>query len=344
MEYSKDNTMTRKEYLKSKNKSKFSFSKIKYLLLTIVVALLGVYVFNQLKVYNNVTQIANKVLEESKLAKTMTMYFVSNTYTKDGDSRVMLYKSSDESRTNIPGTENIKKISINDNKLYGLVENELYSIDLTSYTKELLFENKIESYIVKEGYIFFTTNEGIYKYNINSKESSKIINGKVYQMQVSDNNIYVIADGKTSKSIIKYDLNGGNKQELSESYTVENMYVSQDKILFTNTKDNGIYSVSKNDKKITNTSKNQVNGNNLVEYKGNVYYINKSDNNTLYRININTQKEEKVVDKNISSIQLVDNIIYYNTANGISIYKYGIETGKTDKVTSVRASEYICIN
>ena len=131
MEYSKDNTMTRKEYLKSKKKSKFDFSKLKYVLLFVVVILLGIYVVKQLKIYNNVTQIANKVVEESKLARTMTMYYVSESYTKDGQPTVALYRASDESRKTITGTENFTQIKVADDLLYGLVDNTLYSVNLT---------------------------------------------------------------------------------------------------------------------------------------------------------------------------------------------------------------------
>ena len=136
MEYSKDNIMTRKEYLKSKKKNKLDFSKLKYVLLFIVVILLGVYVFKQLKIYNNVTQIANKVVEESKIVRTMTMYYVSDTYTKGGQSIVTLYKSSDESRTAIEGSEKFNKISVVEKQLYGLVDNTLYVVNLTDNTKQ----------------------------------------------------------------------------------------------------------------------------------------------------------------------------------------------------------------
>lgn len=344
MEYSKDNTMTRKEYLKSKKKSKFNFSKLKYVLLAIVVVLLGVYVFKQLKIYNNVTQIANKVLEESKLARTMTMYYVSDSYTKDGKSKVILYKSSDESRTNIPGTEGLRQISIVNNKLYGLLDDGLYAIDLASYNKEMIVEKKIEEYIVKHDNVFLRTNDGIYKYDLSTKESKQIVDGKSYQIALDSNNIYVITAGKTSKSIIRYNLSGGSKKQLSSTYLVSSMYTTEDSIYFINSKDSKIYSVTKSGEDIQKITDNKINGNNILEYKGNVFYINKSDGNNLYRINIKTGVEERVVKQNIESIQIDGNIIYFKQSNTIGIYKYSIETGKTAQVTSARALEYICIN
>lgn len=344
MEYSKDNTMTRKEYLKSKKKYKFNFSKLKYVLLALIVVLLGVYVFKQLKIYNNVTQIANKVLEESKLAKTMTMYYVSDSYTKEGKSSVMLYKSSDESRTTIPGTEEFRKISIVNDKLYGLLTDGLYSIDLVSYNKEKVLEKEILDYIIKENNIFLRTNDGIYKYDISSKELKQIIKDKADQMLLDSNNIYVIAAGKTSKSIIKYNLKGDGKKQLSDKYIVESIYLSDTNIYFVNSKDSKMYSLSKSGGEITKLTDNKVNGNNIIEYKGNIYYVNKSDGNTLYDINLKKGTNERVVKMNIESIQMDGTNIYFKLDGAIGIYKYNIETGKTAQVTSARALEYICIN
>ena len=150
MEYSNDNIMTRKEYLKSKKKQNFFLSKFKYILLVIVVVLLGVYVFKQLNVYNNVTKIANKVVEESSLAKTMTMYYVSEPYTKGGESTVMLYKSNDESRTTIVGSEGFSNILVSENMLYGIKDNTLYSIDLTTTTKQQVVNKKVQNYSIAE--------------------------------------------------------------------------------------------------------------------------------------------------------------------------------------------------
>ena len=345
MEYSKDNTMTRKEYLKSKKKKNFFLSKLKYVLLIIVVVLLGVYVFKQLNVYNNVTKIANKVVEETKLARTMTMYYVSEPYTKGGQKTVMLYRANDESRTVISDTEGFTNIQIQDNKLYGISENILYSIDLTSKIKEKLTDKKVQDYVVKETTIFLNLSDGIYKYDVTSKEISKIIDGKIYELLADDNNLFLITEGKTSKSIIRYNLNGKNEKQLSDKYIVSNMLLSSNNIYFINSKDSKIYSVAKSGGDIKKISNNKVPGeNSMLCYKDNIYYINKDDSNTLYTINLKTGKEERGIKKNIASIQIDSSVIYYNISNSIGIYKYDIETGKSAQVTSARTSEFVCIN
>ena len=75
-----------------------------------------------------------------------------------------------------------------------------------------------------------------------------------------------------------------------------------------------------------------------------IYYINKGDGNTLYSLNLKTGKEERLIKKNISSIQMDKNIMYYSQSNSIGIYKYDVLSGKGEQVTSVRTNEFVCIN
>jgi len=345
MEYSNDKVMTRKEYLKSKNKKNFWLSKLKYVLLIMVVVLLGVYVFKQLNVYNNVTKLANKVVEETKLARTMIMYYVSEPYTKDGNSMVMLYKSYDESRNPIDGSENFGNIQVLENKLYGLCDNKLYAIDLTTKQKSQITDKKVESYNAKEKTVYLKLSDGIYKHSLDSGETKKIIDGKSYQIMLDNNNIYVITAGKTSNSIIKYNLNGKKEKELSDKYIVTSMTQTEKSIYFINSKDSKLYVVSKSGGDITKVIDNRISkACNIVCYKDNIFYINGEDNNTLYMYNIKTNKQERIVKKNIVSMQIDGNIIYYTISGTIGIHKYDITTGKTVQITSARTSEYVCVN
>ena len=345
MEYSNGNTMTRKEYLNSKKKKKNWLSKLKYVLLIVVIILLGIYVFKQLNVYNNVTKLANKVVEESKLARTMTMYYVAEPYTKEGVASVMLYKSYDESRTKIHGTENFTNITIYNDKLYGLSDSKLHAIDLVTNDRIQLTDKKVENYQVYGADIYISTADGMYKYNIDTDETKKVLDGKIIQMIISDKNIYAIMAGKTSKSIIKYSLNGKKEAELSEKYIVSGMLLAGNNIYFINSKDSKLYSVSKFGSEIKKVLDNKfADIKNVVVYNGIAYYIDKQDGNALHLYNIATKNIQRVIKKNISSIQLVDGIIYYTITGTIGINKYDIVTGKTSQITSVRTSEYVCIN
>lgn len=345
MEYSKDNTMTRKEYLKSKKKSNFWLSKIKYLLFVIVVILLGIYVFKQLNVYNNVTKIANKVVEEAMLTQTMIMYYVSEPYSKEGKNMVTVYKAYDKSRSTIQGTEDFTNIKLKENVLYGICKNKLYSIDLETNAKEQLTDLEVKDYILDNNAIYIQTKNDVQRYNTETNELKQIIKGKTEKILVSNNSIYVIAAGKTEKSIIRYNLNGEGKKQLSEKYIVKSMKIIEDNVYFVNSNDSKLYVVPKNGGDIKVVSKGKTNSaDNLASYNDNIYYINIGDENTLYSHNTKTGEEKCIVKKNISSLQMDGKILYYNLNNSIGIYRLDIESGKTEQVTSARTKQYICKN
>lgn len=341
MEYSKENIMTRKEYLKSKKKNRFDFKLLKYALLIITIVLLGIYVFKQLNVYNNVTKMANKVVEETALAKTMTMYYVSNPYTKEGENVVMLYKSYDESRTKISGSENFQNIKVVDNKLYGVVGDTLYYIDLTTQEKTEILKDSIKSYYILNNKVYYSTKEGIYIYDIESQKQDLIIEKNAEQFIVQDEYIYIIAPSKTSKSVIRYNLNGKDKLDITDKEIVSKMEVLDNKIYYINSSDKDrIYVVNtngKNKQKLTDTA-----AINVKATQTDVYFV--TSENVLNKINLKSSKEETIVKKNITNIDIVDNVLYYTIKNDLGIYRINLETGKKDKITSVRADEYICIN
>lgn len=344
MEYSKENVMTRKEYLKSKTKNKFNFTILKYVLLIIVIVLLGIYVFKQLNVYNNVTKIANKVVEETALSKTAIMYFVSDTYTKDGNKSVMLYKAYDESRTKITGSENFYSIQVVDNKLYGKSYDKLYSIDLQNLEKTEILDGKVKQYCILDNKIYFSNDEGIYV--LENSEKKQIVKGNVKQFLIEDKFIYAIMPSKTDKSIVRFNLNGKSKLDMTDKQIVSNMFVYNNKVYFINETDKNRLYVT-DGKNIKMVMENSILNNNYVNYAikdSYIYYINNSSENTLCRYNLKTKKDEVIVKKSIKDIKLVQNILYYRVKNNLGIFKLNIETGKKEQLTSARTDEYICIN
>lgn len=344
MEYSKENVMTRKEYLKSKGKNKFNFTILKYVLLTVVIILLGVYVFKQLNVYNNVTKIANKVVEETALAKTTTMYFVSDSYTKDGKSSVMLYKAYDESRTKILGSEDFNTIRVVNNKLYGIADSKLYSIDLQSLEKKEIIDDKIRDYYIIDNKLYYSNNDGIYL--LENDEKKQIVKGDIKQFQIEDKFIYVIMPSKTHKSIVRFNLNGKSKLDMTDKQIVSKMLVQNGKVYFINESDkNRLYVTDTKSTKII--IKNSILNNDNINFaigNNDIYYINNSSDNTLCRYNLKSGKDEVIVKKNVSDIDLVQNTLYYRIKNNLGIFKLNVETGKKEQLTSARTDEYILIN
>lgn len=359
MEYSSDKVMTRKAYLKSKKKGKFGIRIIKYGLLLIVVVLLSIYLFKQLDIYNNVTKIANKVVEETALSKTMTMYYSADGYTKDALKSVVLYKSFDESRTKLEGTEGFSNIKIYDGILYGIFEEKLYKVNLETSEKVQVCELSLKDYIVynRKIYCYVEKGEakekGIYVYEGENKEPKLLINITVQQFLVDDNYIFVISKGKTEKSVIRYNLNGSGRTIITDKEIVT--YMKQDKNNIYYVVGEQLYSVKKSAKDnilildetiyIDSDIKSNTSQAGAFEIKGdNIYYIIKADEKKLYSYNMKTKEKQEISKKNVESMQLLGNILYYKINDGIEIYKLNIENGKTEYITNIRGSEYICFN
>ena len=347
MEYSKENTMTRKEYLKSKNKMNFDFSKIKYILIIAVIILLSIYLYKQLNIYNNVTKIANNVVEETALLKTMKMYYIQDSYTKNKNTSLVLYKSSDESRTNISNSEGIINILYKNDIIYGLKNDGLYVLDNEKNELTKIIDKKIEKFVVQENNIYYyyvdsknNKNTGIYVFDTLDNIEKQIISAKIFDFDVSENYIYAVMSGTTSRSIFRFNLQGKFKKEISGKYIVNQIKCIENKVYFNTTKNYKLYYIDNGINKITDNKVIDIF--NVVKYNKNIYYINGSDNNTLY---CKSQKsDERIIKKNIDSIEIDENIIYYKIKNTIEIYKYDTNTKNTAQVTSVRTSKYICKN
>ena len=201
---------------------------------------------------------------------------------------------------------------------------------------------------VKNGVVYYyikddnnSKNTGIYKKE-EDKKPKQIINLEVYDIDITNKNIYIVTKSKTSRSIVRFDLDGNSKKELSDKYIVNQIKCINDNIYFTTTKDYKLYVINKNDKieKLTNNKVENIK--NVVVYKENIFYVNSGNSNTLYKKN--STQDERIIKKNIESVQIDGNVIYYKIKDSIGIYKYDVLTENTAQLTSARTNEYICKN
>jgi len=351
----REQSMSRKEYLKKLKLNKKKFPYFKHIIISIVMIILFIYVIQQLHVYNTVTEMANKVVEESKLIKTYKMYFMGLPYEKDATENILyLYTGTDESRLEIEAGQGLKDIQLYDNYIYGLKDNNLIKIDLNTYTVETVCEGDVYTYNISDAGLFvyrYNKNDGsktgIYK--IEEKEEL-IINTSIYQMLVDEHFIYVVAKDSTEKTLIRYTLDGKNKKALTSKITVYNIIQDKDNIYYINNSDkNKIYMVSKDGTKnyaitkgssVIDTSK--YNGNHLASViEDKVIYINSVDN----KVYVCSNNEEKIlVDNEIKYIQLNGKMLYVALKNKIEIHRLNIETSELEKITSARFSEFIFEN
>lgn len=350
LSFEKEQSMTRKEYIKFKKNSRKRAPWLKNLVLVVIIIVLSIYVINQLKVYTTMTEMANKVIEESKLIKTYNMYFVSKPYVKGDESILYYYKGENESRKELTSGVGLSKIQYKDGYLYGVKDGNLIKLDVKTEEQVILVEGNVSQYVLTYDDIL------VYKYsqkdrNINGvyslKNSNRIIEGVVYQMGVTKNKCFVVMPDVTSRSLVSYDLNGNNKKVLSEKYIVSSIILKDDYVFFSNsTKENCIFKVRQDGSNIEQVTK----GSTIVEkermdasfimdvYQGNLIFINETDN----KVYITSKGEEKIlVDNEVKSIELRDNMLYFLLKNKIELYRLNLTNNELDKITSIRADEYI---
>lgn len=349
----KEKSMTRKEYLKHKKASKKRFPFLKNVILLVVILILIVYVSFEFHRYNTVTELANKVMEESKLIKTYKIFFMGKPYTKD-DNKNILYKytGSDESRDELENGLGLSKIQYDNGYIYGVLDDTLIKIDTNDGSKTELVKGNVNDFLIYNGDVYFckyiSSNSelnGLYDMN-----DTQIIQGTFEQVIASNDKFFVVTDDKTSKSLLSYTLDGNNKKNLSDKYMVTNIIAYEDYIYYINASDNNkIYRVNvntdKNESVTTLSAKltaDKLNGSDtLAVYSDIVIFINSKDNKIYKVVN---GKEDILVDNSVKLLQLKDNMLYFALKDKIDIYRYNLEKNTLEKITSARTDEMICLN
>ena len=351
--------VSRKDYLKNKRKSKFKKFKIIPIFLGLLIIGLSFYVFKELKRYNEETQIAKEIIEQNALVNTEKVYYVGKSYTKETDTQLICYSALDKSRKELKKGQNLKNIQIDGEYIYGTLEGVLHRLNVTEDKKEKISNIKVSGYYVAKNGIYIYTEDtkmkGLYFIEKESKKETKLLNETIYQIAADDNNIYVLLQNGSIKSIAVFDLTGKNKNIITENKNVSNMYVSSKKIYFSNMSDGGkIYSGSKSGRDILKVSdkvitsykvkeKSFANNEIMLELDNKLYFIEKSSQNIIV-VDLKNNKEKVLLDQKVINIKYMsDKEICYTKAGDIGIYIYELETKLTEKLTSARTSEFICI-
>lgn len=350
----KKNSMTRKEYLKFKKKSKSRLPWLKNIALILVIAGLSIYIVNELKIYNSVTEMTNKMVEESKLIKTYKIYFMGKPYTSEDKSNFLyFYQGSDESRVELKSGKGLEKIFFSeDGYIYGIKDKSLIKVDVKRDMAEVIAKDNVSDYVLANKNIFLYKDYGSKseKTGVYNLSGQKIITGTIYQMLADSKRIYVVTPDATSKSLLSFSLDGKAKKLLSNKDIVTNIIQDEEYIYYSTTsKQSRICRVSKEGGEILTISSTQVldcssrlNGDSVMcSYNGGIIYINSKDKKVHY---IENSKDKVLVDNEVKLIQLRENILYFALKNKIDIYRYNMEKNKLEKITSARSDEMICIN
>lgn len=371
LDFSNDEIMSRKEYLKSKKKAKLPY--IKYTLLVIVIILLSIYVTKQIKTYNTVTTVAKSVMEETSLLKTLNIYYMNDGYTKDSKDILTRYISQNESRKSYNDTETMKDIFYKDEYIYGIKDNNLYRIKVISSETEdkssieLIVKDNVIGYTIYENYIYVVKYKesddkinGLYKININNafndENIKKILSGVIYQVVVDKDSIYTVSPAKTIRSLVKYNKLGKEKTILTTDEIISYLSDGSSTLIFTNQNKNGSISVyNKANKKFTNLPddiqgkyiknglSDKIDGNKYIRmYGNNIIYLSSKDS-TIYSYNTVSKENIKLFEEKVNKFELVDDYIYYKDNKSLKLMEYNIKDKVLKHITSIRGNEFVCV-
>lgn len=351
-----DEKITIKEYLKRKKKQEIKTkkrSKISYIMIILVI-ILGIYVFSQFCVYSKTNNFKYVDNHGVRAQKVYNVYYVTEGYTynpvyslssihSDGFEDKLLFQNS--------GMHDIKSSK---DYVYGIKENKIYRFIKKSSEIEVIVDEEASKYTLNNNRLYYISkdNNSLKYINLDTKEVSGVISQNVVEVLIDNNNIYTVQNQDQKRIIIKYDLNGENKQNLVTDQNVSYIVQDDTRLFFVNKNDsNLIYTVNKDGSNLTKldeitslSDKGVITDIDGLKYmfvsSNNLFFINANDSNTLWKINLDTKEKSKVIASSVSILQNVDNTIFYKVKNEIGAYLYNYETGFISLFTNRNVTEF----
>lgn len=304
--------ISRKEYLKRKKRNSKLLrkrSKITYILIAIFI-ILAIYIVVQVCIYRKYNNFKYTVGEGVGSQAIYSIYFVTEGYTYDPVYSVSSILSSGKNEESILPSSDIQQLSVTQECLYGLRNGVICKISRDDYQIEELVADNVEKYIVNNGYIFYITSDEkrLKSYNLSTKETVSFDLTQVQQILANDTNIFGITHDTSEKSIYKFDYNGQGKTKLT------------------------------NDERVSYA----------IEDNGTIYFVNKSDENKIYKVSSQGNDVSKVADiKTVADVGQVDEVngkkymfikddkLYYiNVDDEDALWCYNLKSGENTRIIS----------
>lgn len=259
-----DEKITRKEYLKRKKKqsNKIKVKNKAPILLGIIIVLLSIYVFTQFYVYSKSNNYVYVAGDGVDEQKVYNVYYVTEGYTYNPVYSLNLILSNGFNDSTYYSNSLLTNIQIDENYVYGIKTEGIYRIKKDTKNMEPVVEKGVSKYVLSQGRVYYisTDSNKLGYYSFETKESKITDVSGVVEILTDENNVYIVREDGKKKILEKYDRDGNNKSDL----------------------------------------KNDINVSYIIQDKDNIYFINKSDGNKIYKINKNGEGYEKISD--ISSI------------------------------------------
>lgn len=351
-----EENLTRKQYLKRKKKQAKGLkkrSKITYIMIAVTL-LLCVYVFSQFYIYSKENNFRYVEGEGVNKQAVYNVYYVTEGYTYDPVYSLNSINSDGFNDQSVFTNSGLSSIKVADKYIYGIKSTGLYRMEKGTTKLEMLVESGVKKYVVNKDRIYYIvgdTNHASY-IDLNTKVIKDLKLDNSMEMLLDDENMYIVQDEKTKKTLVKYDKEGENKKTLTINSNVSYIIQSEDTIYYVNKKDaNKIYKVKKDGSDegklsdITCVSDKgdikEIDGSKyMFVAQGALYYINVGDNNTLWKYQFETSKNDKVISVPVEILQNISDTIFYKVKNEMGVYLYNYKTNFMSQVTKRKIKEF----
>lgn len=303
--------ISRKEYLKRKKKNSRLLrkrSKITYMLLACFMGLI-VYISIQLVQYNKYNSF--KYIEGDGVNKqaVYSIIYVTEGYTYDPVYSVSTTLSSGEDEKSVLPASGINNICTTPESLYGLKDGTVCKITRDKYEVEELFSDNVKKFTISNNYVLYITKdeERLKSYNMENGEISSFDITNVKQILSTDSNVLAVTSTHSEKSLYRFDFKGNGKEKISGDERVSNAVID----------------------------------------KNTVYFVNKLDDDSIFKVDVDGNNLGKVADihgietLNESEIDgngymfVRNNTIYYvNSKDDDTLWSYNLENGQSEKILS----------
>ena len=349
-----EETITRKEYLKRKKQQLKGFnrkSKLSYLLILALIVL-AVYVFIQFYFYNKKNNFKYVAGDAVNKQKVYNMYYVTEGYTYDPVYSLNLIRTDGFNDKLVFQNSGMHSIISKDEYIYGIKNDVLCRFSKSATELEVLVNEGVQKFTLANSRVYYIVNNKLNYIDINSKEKKELAVDNVSEVLIDDNYIYTAKSNKSKKILVRYNLDGGEEKILADNVNVSYIIKDDSTIYFVNKDDaNKIYSVGKDGGAISalgefkgisdNGNIKEIDGDNFMFVsEGNLYYVNPDDNNTLWKINLEDKKSEKVIHSSVQILQNVENTVFFKVKNEMGVYLYNFNTKFMSKITNRNVSEF----
>ena len=356
LDFDTNEKISRKEYLKRKKKQKKMLkgkNRVSYILIGIIV-ILSIYVFTQFYVYSKAS--SYKYIEDdlAKRQKVYNIYYITEGYTYNPKYTLNSIHSDGFSDKVLDDNLGYKSIVTNQNYVYGLKDTGLYRLDKNTNNQEMLIQKDVNKYTIYNSEIYVVTgqNNELGVINQDTKEYKDIGISNVQEVLADKDYIYVAVKDGINKDIYKYDKAGQKQAQLTKNANASYMIQDQASIYFVNKSDSSkIYKISKDgvsQEKLADVTcmsddgeLKDIDGSKYMFINSNMlYYVNTSDNNNLWAINLTDKTNSVVIHMSVQILQNVDNTVFFKVKGEMGVYLYNYDTKFMSQVTKNNASEF----